>query len=97
MTTYSFVAELWLADGEAPWVFITVPPEVSDEIAESAPRGPGFGSVRVEVTIGGTTWRTSLFPDTRRSAYLLPIKKAVRTAEAVAVGDEVEVELQIVR
>ena len=93
MTTYSFVAELWLAEAEAPWVFVTVPPEAGDAIAESAPKKAGFGSVRVEVTVGSTTWHTSLFPDTKRRAYLLPVKKAVRTTESVDVGDHVEVML----
>ena len=41
----------------------------------------GFGSVRVEATIGGSTWRTSIFPSD--DAYILPIKKAVREAEGL--------------
>lgn len=93
---FTFSAGLWLAEvQDAAWVFVTVPPDVSDEIAERAPRAPGFGSVRVEATIGATTWRTSLFPDTKRRAYLLPIKNAVRTAESIDVGDEVTVDLEL--
>jgi hypothetical protein len=92
----SFTASLWRADVEdAAWVFVTVPLDLSDEIAESAPTKAGFGSVRVEVTIGSTTWRTSLFPDTKRGAYILPVKKAVRRAESVEVGDEVRVDLKV--
>ena len=94
--TRSFTARLWLAEVEgAAWVFVTVPPEISDEIAESAPTKAGFGSVRVEVTIGSTTWRTSLFPDSKRGAYVLPVKKQVRTTESIAVGDEVRVSLTV--
>lgn len=95
--THSFIARLWLAEVEgAAWVFVTVPPEISDEIAESAPTRAGFGSVRVEVTIGDTTWRTSLFPDSKRGAYLLPVKKAVRRAESIEVGNEVEVDVRLI-
>lgn len=96
MSEHRFLGHLWLADvQDAAWVFVAVPTEASDEIAESVPRRPGFGSVRVEVTIGSTTWRTSLFPDSGRGAYLLPIKKAVRRAESLDVGDEVEVALRM--
>ncbi|MCB1247564.1 MAG: DUF1905 domain-containing protein, partial [Acidimicrobiia bacterium] len=63
---FTFSAALWLAEVEgASWVFVTLPEDVSDEIEESVPSKGGFGSVRVEVTIGGSVWRTSLFPDTK--------------------------------
>ena len=94
--TYSFAAVLWLSAVEgASWVFATVPEALSDEVADSIPIRPGFGSVRVEATIGSTTWRTSLFPDSKRGAYVLPIKKAVRSAESIDVGDEVMVDLKL--
>lgn len=49
----------------------------------------GFGSVRVEATVGGTTWRTSVFPDSRGGSYVLPVKRAVREAEDLDDGDQV--------
>jgi hypothetical protein len=69
-----------------------VPDEQSDEIRDR-PRMPrGFGSVRVRVTIGATTWQTSIFPGAER--YALPLKKAVRTAEGIEPGDEVHVVIE---
>ena len=50
--------------------------------------------MRVEVTVGSTTWRTSVFPDKVRG-YVLPVKDAVRRAEEIAVGSAVEVTLTI--
>lgn len=47
------------------------------------------------MTVGGTTWRTSLFPDTKRATYLLPVKRAVRAAERIDVGDLVDVRLRL--
>lgn len=93
---FEFDAELWLWDGDAPWVFVTVPDETSDEILDAAPRKGGFGSVKVEVTIGTTTWQTSLFPDSKRGAYVLPIEKAVRTAEGIDVGDATRVRIHLI-
>ena len=96
MGPISFQAELWLHDGDAAWHFITVPADVSDEIEAGTVRGDGFGSVPVRVTVGTTTWSTSLFPDLKRQAYVLPVKKDVRRREALSAGDEVSVELQVV-
>jgi hypothetical protein len=58
--------------------------------------GRGFGSLRVEVAIGSTTWRTSVFPDTKRGTYLLPVKKQVRAAEGLVEGSVCSVELTVV-
>ena len=96
LPSFTFDAELWLAKAENPWVFLTVPPDISDEIEGSTPVKGGFGSVKVEATIGGSVWTTSLFPDGSLGAYVLPVKKAVRSAERVDVGDTVSVTLAVV-
>lgn len=92
----SFRAELWLYAGEAPWTFVTLPADVADEI-ESLRRSSrrSFGSVPVTVTIGATTWKTSVFPDKKAGSYLLPVKKAVRSAEQLHEGDVVDVTLDL--
>jgi hypothetical protein len=51
--------------------------------------------VRVEVSIGSTTWRTSLFPDSKRATYVLPVKKAVRSAERLGDGSAAAVTLRV--
>lgn len=85
----------WDARRADTWVFLDVPPEASDDLAEAGEQVTrGFGSLRVEVTLGGTTWRTSVFPGS--TGYVLPVKKAVRTAEGVDTGDEVTLTLRLV-
>jgi hypothetical protein len=94
---YRFDATLWLHDGDAGWHFITVPDDVSDDIeARAASSRRGFGSVRVRVTVGSSTWATSVFPDGKRRAYVLPVKQAIRKAERIVPGDEVGVALELV-
>ena len=94
---YSFTAELWEWEGQGAWHFVTLPKAISAEIKEHFGTGrPGFGSVKVRAQIGSTKWETSIFPDAKRGAYLLPIKKAVRVAESCTVGDTVNVSLSIV-
>jgi hypothetical protein len=95
--SYTFRAELWEHDGEGAWHFLSLPPGDADDIeASAAGARRGFGSVRVEVTVGSTTWRTSLFPDKGRATYVLPVKRAVRDAEAIAAGSTVAVRLRVV-
>jgi Domain of unknown function (DUF1905) len=93
---FRFTAPLWEWSAQGGWFFVTLPEEAADDIRE-VPRMPrGFGAVRVRATIGGTTWSTSVFPDQKHGSYLLPVKKAVRTAEGIGEGDDVEVALEVV-
>jgi hypothetical protein len=101
VTTCEFTAPLWrwAAKDEArsgAWYFVSLPFDASDEIAEVAGPGKGFGSVRVEATIGGSTWRTSVFPSTEEKTYVLPVKKAVRTSEGLEEGGPATVRLSLV-
>lgn len=96
-----FEAELWLwsaKDGNSDsWIFVTVPEDVSDEIRDRGGPPRGFGSVRVEVTIGATTWRTSVFPNSAEAGtFVLPLKKAVRKAESLDLGDTASVALRVI-
>jgi hypothetical protein len=93
---YRFQAELWVHSGEAGWHFVTLPTDVADEIDDlTAHTRRGFGSVRVVVTVGSTTWSTSIFPDTSAESYVLPVKKPVRTGEGLHEGDLIDVTLHL--
>ncbi|MCA0909718.1 DUF1905 domain-containing protein [Qipengyuania gaetbuli] len=55
----------------------------------------GFGSVKVMAGIGGTRWKTSVFPQDRKSEWVLLVSKKVVKAEDLAEGDPLAVELQL--
>lgn len=94
--TYSFSATVWEHDGNAAWHFVSLPDDDADDIEQRfGGNAGGFGSVRVEVTIGSTRWRTSLFPDSKRKTYVLPVKKEVRRAEDLVVGSTPEIALVV--
>jgi hypothetical protein len=94
-----FEAELWLWDARRneSWTFVSLPVEASDEIRDLAV-GPkrGFGAVRVRVVLGASVWSTSVFPDAGRGCYVLPVKRSVREAEQLAVGDVAKVSVEVV-
>ena len=79
--------------GPAPFYFVPVPQAESDQIkALSKLISYGWGVMPITVTLGATTWTTSLFPKDGR--YLLPIKNDIRFGENLATGDLVEVTLE---
>lgn len=96
----AFEAELWIWDARRndSWTFVSLPPAASVEIRElvDGMAARGFGSVRVRATIGASTWLTSIFPDTTRGTYTLPIKKAIRRTEALSAGDVTTVTVETV-
>jgi hypothetical protein len=95
---YAFDAELWLWDARKSdsWTFVSLPVDDSEEIRHRTEGlANGFGSVRVTATIGSTTWQTSIFPDSGRDAYVLPVKKAVRAAEGLAPGGRARVTIAL--
>jgi len=92
---YEFEATLWRWRDDGTWHFLTLPEDVSDEIDDRTAVRAGFGSVKVEATIGTSTWRTSLFPSKDAGAFILPVKKAVRVAQGCGEGDRLLVRLTI--
>ncbi len=92
---------VWLwqgADGalaKGSWYFLVIDGETAGAIRASASKADAWGSVRIEATIGGTTWRTSLFPSKAHGGWLLPLKAAVRKAEKIAEGTVVEAVLTL--
>lgn len=95
--TFGFRAELyeWDARDDASWVFVTVPADVSEDVRDMELPRRGFGSVRVRVRLGGSEWRTSIFPDSKSGCYVLPVKKVVRKTEMIEVGDQGEFEIDM--
>jgi Domain of unknown function (DUF1905) len=91
---YSFQAKVWLWQGKGTWHFVTIDPELSQEISSMfGYLKAGWGSIPVAVTIGNSIWKTSIFPDKKSAGYLLPIKSSVRKAENIKEGGVVNISL----
>jgi hypothetical protein len=93
---YTFESVVWLYPGMAGWRFISLPKEVSEEIRMKYGNSmKGWGSIPVIVTVGKTTWETSVFPDKKSQSYLLPMKLEVRKKEGIMDGDKIDLRLRI--
>lgn len=95
--SYTLTAKVFLWSGDmASWHFIGVPNATSQEIKTTfGANHRGFGSLPVTVTIGNTTWDTSIFPDSRSGTYLLPLKAAVRKKEDIEANDTITFTLKL--
>lgn len=92
--TFSFSRPVWYWRGPAPFYFVTVPEPIAKEIkAHERMATYGWGMIPVEVTIGGTTWTTSLWP--KDGTYVVPLKVVVRTAEGIEEGDTVSLLMSV--
>jgi hypothetical protein len=97
---FKLKSKVWIYPGPpergGSWHFVNVSKKASREIKDTFGRGDrGFGSIPVTVTVGTTSWDTSIFPDKKSGTYLLPIKAEVRKAEDVREGKLLSLTIQI--
>ncbi|SFG50183.1 protein of unknown function [Novosphingobium sp. CF614] len=89
------------ATGTGTWHFITIDGAAGEALSGTAlmrkleGNARGFGSLKVIARIGESRFATSVFPSKTDGGWLLPVKAAVRRAEGLAEGDEVEVRLEV--
>ena len=85
---------MWFWRGPAPFHFVTVPEDESQDIAAIAGEVTyGWGCIPVSARVGTTKFTTSLFP--KDGGYIVPIKVAVRKAERIELGDTVRLQLTL--
>lgn len=96
--TYTLTSEVTLYPGMGGWHFGHLDKKISTEIKDSQKNivRRGFGSVKVQITIGKTTWNTSIFPSKKTETYLFPIKKSVRRDETIFSGDIITFSLRLI-
>lgn len=91
---WSFEGPIIYWRGPAPFYFVAVSPEVIDDLAPVATElSYGWGCIPVEATVGDTDFGTALIP--KDGGYLLPVKVAVRRAEAIDEGDVIAVRMSV--
>lgn len=96
MTTYKVRSKVVPYPGMGAWYFAYVDAKQATLIKKKhAPKARGFGSIRVTVRLGKSTWKTSIFPDSHSGSYVLPLKKQIRRAEGIEAGDTVSFTLTI--
>lgn len=91
--TWDVVGDVLEWRGPAPYLFLPMSMEDSDDLKEAAAGLAYWGQVAVVVRIGGTEFTTAVFPKDGR--YLIPLRTAVRAAESLGRGDTVRARVRI--
>ena len=101
--TITHTGPLWrwtTPSAPAAWFFVTIDGAAGEALSGTAIMrrleggSRGFGSLKVVARIGGSTFKTSVFPS-KSQGWMLPVKAAVRKAEGLGEGDLVAVELEV--
>ncbi|MFC1653248.1 DUF1905 domain-containing protein [Patescibacteria group bacterium] len=93
---YKLSTRVWIYPTHAGWHFVSIPPKETEDISQKFNYlKRGWGSLRVKVTVGKTTWNTSIFPDKKEGIYLLPIKKEVRKKENISANQRIKCIVEI--
>lgn len=93
---YEIEGNVWMYPGMGGWYFVTVPQDVSEDIKKMFhDRAKAWGSLPVRVRVGETVWNTSLFPDKKLGAYLLPLKAEVRKKESISLDQTVRLLVEV--
>lgn len=90
----------WIGGNGVTWFFLRIDGDAGEALAATAllrrlesGSARGFGMIKVHAAIGTSRWSTSVFPQ-KEGGWLLPIKAAIRRAEAISEGDLVELVLE---
>lgn len=94
--TYRLKGKAWRYAGQAAWVFVTLPKRQAGEIRELFAGLARGASLPALVTVGKTTWKTSIFSEKASGTYVLPLKADVRKAEGIEDGDTIAYQLEVV-
>ena len=81
--------------GPAPFYFLRIPDEESEDIKFAAKGLEYWGQVPVVVRIDGTEFTTALFP--KDGHYLIPLKDATRKPTGIELDQVLAVELSVGR
>jgi len=85
---------IWEWRGPSPFYFLSMSPEASAAIKEiAAGASYGWGAIPVLLTSGEHKWTTSIF--TKDGKYIVPLKKAIRSALHLGAGDSVNLTVEI--
>lgn len=93
---YKVTGEIFEWRGPAPFYFLRINQEISDEIkSQSKGLSYGWGVIPAYGKVGKTEFETALFP--KEGRYLIPLKDAIRQKEDLESGDMITVLLKLGR
>ncbi len=92
--SYQFTTKVWAYfNGKSTYYLASIPAKTGSAIRamqEGKPRR-GWGSVPVVITIGGSRWKSSIFPESGTKSYLFLLNAKARKAESIVENSRISV------
>jgi len=93
---YEFLASIWKDTSPGGWYFVSLPKTMSKEIRKNLKwQEEGWGRMKASAQIGEFTWETAIWFDTKKEAYLLPIKAEIRKKLGIQTGEKIKINVWI--
>lgn len=95
---YEFTAKVWTYfNGKSTYYLASMPARIGAAIRSMQQGRPrrGWGSVPVHITIGQTSWKSSIFPESESKSYLFLLNAKVRKAEAIKENSRITVSISL--
>ena len=93
---YEFTTTMWQNTSPGGWHFVTIPNDISGEIRNSLQwQEEGWGRMKAKAQIADIVWESAIWFDTKRDAYLLPVKAEVRTKADLKINTNIHVTIWI--
>ena len=93
---YSFEAKIWYYDSPGGWYFVSLPQQLSQQIrAVFKSEEQGWGRLKATAQIGNTRWETAVWFESKKNAYILPLKSEIRKKEQLTEHQNISVRIWI--
>ncbi|MCU0327994.1 MAG: DUF1905 domain-containing protein [Chitinophagales bacterium] len=91
---YEFSAEVFIHTATGGWFLVKLPREDALSIRSICKQDEqGWGRLKVTAYIKSTSWKTSIWFDTKSQTYLLPIKAGIRKIESIEVNQIIDLKI----
>lgn len=92
-----FVVEgkVWRWPGISGWHFVYVGKDLTEKIKKIG-KVYGSGFIKINASIGKSSWDTALFPHKKEETFLISIKQSIRKKEGVFEGNLVRVKVILI-
>ncbi|WP_288956597.1 DUF1905 domain-containing protein [uncultured Polaribacter sp.] len=91
---FTFTSKMWQDNEPFGWFFVSMTKEMSSEIRQYFKnQEEGWGRMKVVAIVKEIEWKTSIWFDTKRNIYLLPIKAEIRKKANLKVDSEFNISI----
>jgi len=74
------------------WIFALLPKDMSKEIRSNfGGLEEGWGRMKITAKVNSTEWKTSIWFDTKKDTYMLPLKAEIRKKEKIVLDENVKI------